>query len=220
MVVWIILAINRSYVFMNNTRLQVRATNFAREWVEMMFNLRDTNRRKYSWKKDEIWDCVTFRDNGTCENHMTWGAYLLVEESSENDTYIKLNRLNLSVGNIDELYSDEWFWNSTYDSIRNDAKITFTWSYPYLSQSYDDSWDRTWHIVVWDIQELLWGEADFYRLVRIYGVYDKNTTSASIPATNTSNWSPVELRFCVKVFYRTNAPHTSELCSIMTNFEE
>ena len=45
MVVWIILAINRSYTFMNNTRLQVRATNFAREWVEMMFNIRDTKNK-------------------------------------------------------------------------------------------------------------------------------------------------------------------------------
>ena len=38
---------------MNNTKVLVRATNFAREGVEMVYNLRDTNRRKYSGEKDK-----------------------------------------------------------------------------------------------------------------------------------------------------------------------
>ena len=51
----IVLAINRTYIFLNNIKIQIRATNLAREWMEMMFNIRDTNRRKCSWKKDDFW---------------------------------------------------------------------------------------------------------------------------------------------------------------------
>ena len=45
MVIWIIFAINRAFLFMNNTRISVRASNFAREWVEMVYNIRDSNWR-------------------------------------------------------------------------------------------------------------------------------------------------------------------------------
>ena len=39
LVSWIIVAISKAFNFMDNTRLSVRATNFAREWVEMMYNI-------------------------------------------------------------------------------------------------------------------------------------------------------------------------------------
>ncbi len=86
----------------------------------------------------------------------------------------------------------------------------------------DASWNRTWTQETWSIKELLWSETDFYRLVRVYGTYKKDTSNVSdtVASTDMRNATPKELRFCVKVFYRTNAPHTSELCSIMTNFEE
>ena len=215
MVVWIILAINRSYAFMNNTRLQVRATNFAREWVEMMFNIRDTNRRKYSWKKDKFWNCrVSTNDN--CTDYILWGLYTLSEDISGTDRYISLNEIS----DANDFYWDEWFWASENDVKRWAAKINFTGSYYFLSWWLDDSWERTWNTQTWDISELLLNETEFYRLVRVYGVYQKDTDTVSSLVTNSHNWEPLELRFCVKVFYMTTAPHSTELCSIMTNFEE
>ena len=220
MVVWIILAINRSYTFMNNTRLQVRATNFAREWVEMMFNIRDTNRRKYSWKKDEFWNCRGSQ-NCTITDYITWGLYILHEDiTGSGDRYIFLT--NTAGAGGTDLYSDEWFWQIENETARENAKITFTGTYPFLSWWLDESWEWTWHTETWDISELLLSETEFYRLVRVYGVYEKDTDTVSqlASSTNSHNWHPVELRFCVKVFYRTTAPHSTELCSIMTNFEE
>ena len=217
MVVWIILAINRSYVFMNNTRLQVRATNFAREWVEMMFNLRDTNWRKYSWKKDEY---RLVRDVRWWSLLLEPWLYNLIESTNDEDIYIAAGMISPS--NIDDFYSDEWFRKDEYTTARWDVKIVFTWSYPFLSWGLDASWNRTWTQETWSIKELLWSETDFYRLVRVYGTYKKDTSNVSdtVASTDMRNATPKELRFCVKVFYRTNAPHTSELCSIMTNFEE
>jgi hypothetical protein len=54
----------------------------------------------------------------------------------------------------------------------------------------------------------------------VYGVFCKNSSNSD-DTTNCSNDSdPKEMRFCVKVFYRWNWEHSSELCSIMTNFME
>ena len=75
----------------------------------------------------------------------------------------------------------------------------------------------------WDMETLLWGETDFYRLVRVYGVYCKsgdNPNQLVNSSTCKDDSDPKEIRFCVKVFYKWNWEHTSELCSIMTNFEK
>jgi hypothetical protein len=56
--------------------------------------------------------------------------------------------------------------------------------------------------------------------VRVFGVYKKDAENSSMELTNFTDWTPAEMRFCVKVFYRWNWEHSSELCSIMTNFME
>ena len=218
MVTWIILAINRSYVFLSNARLQVRATNFAREWVEMMFNIRDTNWRKQSGQKDKCWlfyknqECT---GNNIANNSFGSWLYVLKEWVSWSwDAYIYAEDL-AGVGS--NFYTDEWFWNEGDPSFRNRSKIALTWNYGY----YEYTW-WTWKYQTDTFENTLWGETDFYRLVRVYWVYNKNTTNTMdvVNGENIINSNPKEMRFCVKVFYRTNAAHSTELCSIMTNFEK
>lgn len=232
MVVWIILAVNRSYVFMNNIRLQVRATNFAREWVEMVFNIRDTNRRRKSWEKDKyrISNGYSWHINNSNKKALDGGIlmewiYVLKEKTTGSwDTYFyaswlifwdnPTNRLK-----IDNFYNDwnDWFWSSTGtgESYRNAAKLTFSWTYYYPDPEFAG------YTKTGSIQDLLWSETDFYRILRVYGVYCKNANSSNNTSTCDKDSDPKELRFCVKVFYRNLwDPHSTELCSIMTNFEE
>lgn len=202
----IIWAITRAYDFMNNTRMQVRAVNFAREWVEMVFNIRDTNRRRHSGERDKYWNNVW-----TWDTKFTEGIYVLNEwKNSSEDVYVYASKLD--VGDIDNFYWDG-FWTES-DTVREKSKIVFTWTYNYLSWVYDgSSW--TYQSVTWDMKTLLWGEWDFYRLVRVYNVANKLNGCLDGDAC------PKEMRFCVKIFYKSNtARRSSELCSIMTNFEE
>lgn len=220
LVSWIILAINRTFVFMNNTRLSIRATNFAREWIEMMYNLRDTNRRRCSWEKDKAWlylgtgssttNCE-YEDNKLFSN---W-IYILSEGITGDNKYIYASRPTiLSPEDYEEFYSSEWFFKSEFNSIRNDTKLNFSWTYKYLS------WDT---VETWEVSELLWEWVDFYRVVRVYGIYKKTAEWPDTPADEAEikYWSPAEMRFCVKVFYQSNwSKQETELCSIITNFME
>lgn len=220
----IILAINRTYIFMNNTKIQVRATNLAREWMEMMFNIRDTNRRKCSWLKDKFWlylgsgvdasqeEKCDVR-NGTTDYIFQKWIYALKEwKNGSWDTFIYAE--TLADVDEDKFYDLEWFFDDdeAYSKARSWAMIIFTWTYAYLS----------WNVPqVWDISDLLWDWVEFYRIARVYGIYDKTATTPDMEATELTNSSPKEMRFCVKVFYRNLAtPHSTELCSIMTNFME
>ena len=211
----IVLAINRAFNFMNNTRLSVRATNFAREWVELMYNIRDTNRRRCSWKKDNAWLYIgTWWDSSDeCDYSDLFGSWIYILKegiNDNNDKYIYATKLEPT--SVDEFYSFEWFFKDSYDSQRNQAKLSFTWTYKYLSWT---------DILTWDISELLWNWVDFYRIVRVYGIYKKNEANPTALATNLKNKDPKEMRFCVKVLYESNgSKHENELCSIMTNFKE
>lgn len=203
-IVSIIWAINRSYAFMGSTRMKVRAVNFAREWVEMMFNMRDTNWREKSWEKDAYWLWTWSTKLGT-------GIYVLKEEKNgSGDTSIYAEGLSVLDAQIENFYNGDVFWENPK---KDKARLTFTWTYNYLTWKYVSTWWK-FEQATWDVQDLLWSDGEFYRIVRVYGVFDK-----LVDCTD-SVGCPKEMRFCVKVFYRYQWEHETELCSIMTNFEE
>ena len=211
-IVGVVAAINRAFVFMNNSRLSVRAANFAREWMEMMFNIRDTNWRKYSWERDAYWLNVW----SWTDNFQQW-VYVLLEETGALNPFIYAEKITLSnnCNNVDKFYSDDGFWWEDCESDRNKVALNFSWStYKYYS----------WGIQTWDMQELLiWQWLEFYRMVRVFGVYEKNVGNSaediSAWSSALTNWTPAEMRFCVKVFYRSEWKHNTELCWLMTNFQ-
>ena len=217
-VVWIILAINRSFAFMNNTKLSIRATNFAREWVELMYTIRDTNWRRQSWNRDSYWlNRGTLDANGKLSpgNDIAKWIYVLKEwEIKDHNTvlnkYIYVDKINLPVDDA-VFYSDDGFWDAN-SSYRDQARLGFNWTYSYyeLTGATPERKEMTGYINDLLVESGL----EFYRIVRVYWIYCKNTASCPNPS------DPKEMRFCVKVFYRWNWKHSKELCSIMTNFME
>lgn len=200
---------------MNDTKLRIKATNFAREWVEIMFNIRDTNWRRHSWKRDENrLDVWLLESTDTLES---WIYVIKEATTTTNDRYFYLDKLTVS--NAESFYSDDWFWWAAFSTQRESTKIQFDWDYKYMEYLNDNRVEQAW-----SIQDLLLKETDYYRIVRVFGVYCK-TASSSSTLVNSANCgeasAPKEMRFCVKVFYSNNATkNTSELCSIMTNFTE
>ena len=206
MVVWIILWINRAFLFMNNTKVLVRATNFAREGVEMVYNLRDTNRRKYSGEKDKH---RLYPWTGSSINQLTWWIYVIKEwiTWASNDSYVYAEYLTWNEFFYDDM---DVFFDEDNRNTREKSKIAFPWIYSYYSGGT---------IATWNLEDLLWWTGiEFYRLLRVYWVYCKDSIDSNYTGC-TKDSDPKEMRFCVKVFYEFNGwHHASELCSIMTNF--
>ncbi len=230
LVSWIILAINRTYIFMNNTKVQIRATNLTREWMEMMFNIRDTNRRKCSWEKDKFWlylgsgaDTETINNEEKCNpNGELFEKWIFtIKEWRKNgswDRFIYAEKLDVE-NRDDYFYEIDWFFsedNNKINAARSWAIVTFTWTYTYWSGSVEHG---TW--VTWEIWDVLGNWVEFYRIARVYGIYCKNSDDTDETELCPSDWDPKEMRFCVKTFYKMGVwLHSTELCSIMTNFME
>ena len=224
LVAWIILAINRTYIFMNNTKVEIRATNLTREWMEMMFNIRDTNRRKCSWEKDKFWLYLGSGsdDEWICDpGDMIFEKWIYAIKEWVNggwDRFVYAENLNIDDDDIEKFYSinNDWFFSWVYDTQRSEAKVIFTWTYKYWSWSVESG-----NEVIWEMADILWDGIEFYRVARIYGIYCKNSDYTDETGSCPLDSDPKEMRFCVKTFYKLGAwTHSSELCSIMTNFME
>ena len=201
----VIIAINRAYSFMNDTKIRVRATNFAREWVEMMFNIRDTNWRRHSWERDANWlDTWTWHDS-----FREWLYALKEWVTGSGDKYFYVEKITEPNENC---YSDDGFRGCYKEVEEAWGKLQFEWDYNYM-EYIDDEWVPQ----RWSIQNLLFNEIEFYRVVRVFGIYCKDVDAETCGDSS----APKEMRFCVKVFYTNgSARSSSELCSIMTNFME
>lgn len=86
-ILWAYTVVDYSINFVNATKVKVLAINYAREWIEWVFNIRDTNWRRWSWAglRDACWLKIDpFANSGTndgCEDD-TWfgsGSYILSE---------------------------------------------------------------------------------------------------------------------------------------------
>ena len=211
LILWVIVAINRSFTFVNNTRLAVRAANFAREWMEMMYNIRDTNRRKNAWQRDANW--LNLSMDSTSTDHFEKWFYTIKQD---NDWVLKAEKIKIRMGSC-SCTEDEFgqsYENETnfFDNSNNCSMNIRDWRCGPVKLSNGDVMT----------EELLDG-VEFYRLVHVFGIYQKDTNdpNAEITEVNLTDWTPAEMRFCVKVFYRDgNWKHSSELCGLMTNFTE
>jgi len=223
MVIWIIFAINRTFIFMDNTRLAVRASNLARWWVELMYNLRDSNWRKCSWYRDKtrlyVWWQAACDSIGASDLLSGW-VYAIKQSTWGTlwDTYIYVERLPVQNSDVDTFWDVDWFFSDAYSWVRLSNKLDFTWTYLYYSWNANNNLSElvTWNLA--DLLEINWLE--FYRILRVYWVFCKNSSDAH-DTTCSNDSDPKEMRFCVKVFYKNvQWQHASELCSIMTNFME
>ena len=153
-------------------------------------------------KVDEKWNSVVylhftpFGDGENCGLFKTYESADSFFQSIEKDQRIRC---------LTGLYERYW-------------RMTYSWTYLYYS----------WGVLLpGDIGDLFRWNIEFYRIVSFYGAFNKitwrpyNSVEDAGGTGKLADWTPVEMRFCVKVFYRNNwNAHKKELCSIMTNFME
>jgi prepilin-type N-terminal cleavage/methylation domain-containing protein len=203
--------ITQGTFFSNRTRYEVIAVNIAREWAEGMYTIRDTNRVRRAWKRDQCRlksNPLSDTAGDGCEND-TWiqsWAYLIVFQKSGNQIAPLLSgtyasRLSL----VDGIQTSD----------RNYALCIDAEGFRYQCPGVSSGW-------------IVWG---FFRTIEVNGLYDKfsDTTWGTLLwscLNGSSPWcgssSPKELIFCSRVEYLWGSVWRgqSQLCSSLTNFVE
>lgn len=186
-------------------RQRVIAINLAREWIESVYQIRDTNRLSWSSQKDECWLKINPLSDDDC-NQDSWmqsGYYALNTFVSWGQQFFYLTwwdwtPLDLSdwINTGDMKYSmceNDWTWlactGTSYDwQTRYFRQIQGLWLF--LKNSDTVGWDYI------DCEK--WAETAF----------------------NCSGNDAKEFRFCSKVSYIGETNWDIELCGLMTNFKD
>lgn len=203
--IWIVVTINYGIDFAERTKTNVVAINLAREWVEAVYNIRDSNRQRRWIKKEQCWlklDPLSDEWNSGCENDAwieSWENYVILTKTAWSTKYNYLLE-----GSNSALYINDRIDNNDRRFIMcKDANEQW-----YNCPSSADPYTKEW-----------W----FFRSIRWIWLYNKESWSA----LNCSNWSDIvscwtstskEFRFCSTVQYQAWWIWQVELCGILTNF--
>lgn len=194
----IVVAISKAKVITNNTKQHIIATQLAREGVEMVYQIRNTNLLKHpnnknncrlEWTRDSLCSTVGY-------NLMNSWNYMLT-----------INPIRIS---------NAW-WNglNIFDWIDSSDKI-----YSLIltgSQRIPDPGS----------QENSTKYGKFFRIIKAKWIYLKNTNSTwwDLIDCQNSNDNPScndntakEFRFCSRVEYIGTETWSVEICSVLTNF--
>jgi len=205
----IIISLNNGMSFMQKTREKTIAINLAREGIEAMYQMRDTNRYRRAWQKESCrlkanplidepdeWcedDTRMWSWNYILMTTTTWGQqYFLV-------TWGNLPELNLSNGITGNL---AFSLCKSENGIRSECKG----------------------------EEPVSSEGKYFRAIRWIWLFDKTKetewgeympcTKWLDPDTVCNTNTAKEYRFCSKVAYIGQGKWEVELCGILTNFQK
>lgn len=191
--------------YVEKTRQKVVALNLAREWMEAVYQIRDTNRTRRTWLKDSCWlknnPLLDEWDPGcTNDARFTSGFYVLQRLSAGGQEYFALTGplltgITLSNGiEINSWFSlcqQSWYWDSCMyqDSLTTEGKYfrEIEWLWLYLKDV-----TTTWGI---ELPCTWWVSTDC-------------TTNR-----------PKEFRFCSRVAYLGDSTWEVKLCGVITNFK-
>jgi len=238
----IISAVISTTSYLTATRQKVTALNLAKEWVEVMYNIRDTNWRRRDSKKDLTrlkYDPLSIGENNAWvlddwvpkDEWMYPGRWIIkVQTWAWNNKYFSLEKVDNTenllaeetemqrdIWKLQDRIMNEWF-------LKEDYKLHFLNGRRYNHHDLDSF---TWEdVAVWE----------YRRYIAIDWLYEKWTSNnvkldckhacwdeACQPnQTPTTCWeaSAKELRFCSIVIYTRPKFWAVQICSIMTNFEK
>ena len=193
--------------YVQKTRQRVIALNLAREWMEAIYQIRDTNRTRWAWVKDACWlkinPLVDDVWNETCTDDLrfTTGSYVLQRLTTWWQGYFALTGPFLPWINLsDGVDSGDYVFSLCQQSGYWDACI---WQSPTTS------------------------EGKYFRQIDGLWLYLKDTTDTWWTLITCTWWlssgcwtsTAKEFRFCSKVAYIGDSTGEVQLCGVITNFK-
>ncbi len=204
--------------FTQTIRTKIVATNLAREGIESMYQIRDTNRRRWSSKRDQCWlkvnplvDYIDGMGSEWCENkdeRLGSGNYVVINSGLWDQKYFVAQKIDWPELNI----VGTWIlatWNLSYSLCFSGER------YPCPGVEY------TW--VEWKYFRQIVGKWLFLKDSNIDWWDYLNCTDGTANAWSVEcgDGSAKEYRFCSKVEYNNGRGISNvEICALMTNFLE
>jgi len=148
---------------------QIKSAFFAREWIEMMFNMRDANyHKKLPWncifnRVEDLNDSYAEDKNPFCDSYLwSWDSQVLKISIWSGNEYIHVEtKKGVDTQDFDEMFEEYQIYMHTWNNINGE-----TWYY------YDYTWseeERTWFarylVITWVVED--WNVINKENLLKI-----------------------------------------------------
>ena len=239
----IIRGMSETHRYISETAQKTIALNLAKEGIEAVYNLRNSNWRKWSDKKDECWLMADTTNNAKDCKTSDWVKqgihYLITTQSWTTLSYV--GETNQSIDQLSEQYLNTRLTNlqRTHPSIKGksrhqlEASKDTGLSYYFLHYFPWTGWVdfKTYYNILNDTQRAKeeYSSGIYARAIYLDTPYDKQN-GTKLPKSNDLKWictdtkcqdsSAKEVRFCSVVRYISPHQWYVKICSIMTNFEQ
>ncbi len=202
----VLVVLNNGTKYIQKTRQKVIALNLAREWMEAVYQMRDTNRTRRAWVKDLCWlkiNPLVDEGNERCPDDVWFSSW-----------YYALQRLMT--------------WEQQYFALSGPM---FTWVNFANGVDADDYFfalcqqSGYWDACPW-VQPTT-SEWLYFREIQWIWLYAKDVATSWWEELLCTGWlSPQcgnerakEFRFCSKVSYIWETTGEVKLCGVITNFK-
>jgi prepilin-type N-terminal cleavage/methylation domain-containing protein len=193
--------------YVQKTRQKIIALNLAREWMEAVYQIRDTNRMRRAWVKDQCWlkiNPLLDEWNSACftdDLRFTSGAYVLQRLSTGGQEYFALTGM-MSWIILENGTYNSWFSLCQQSGYWDTCPIDYTWTTTEGRYFRQITW--RW-LYLKDTPFTWWSEI--------------TCTWSLGPDLNCNDNNAKEFRFCSKVVYIGKDIGEVELCGVITNFK-
>lgn len=200
----VVVVLNDGMKYIQKTRQKVIAINLAREWMEAVYQIRDTNRTRWAGVKDACWLKINplvdeWAERCNDDVRFSTGAYALQRLTADGQSYFAL--------------TGPWNWIDLAYGV--DANSWFS-----LCQQ-----SGYWDACVW--QTSTTSEGKYFREIEWIWLYLKDVPIRWWSGIVCTWWlSPdcatnraKEFRFCSKVAYIGESTGEVKLCGVLTNFK-
>lgn len=204
-ILWILVALNNGFAFLQRSREKTIAINLAREWIEAVYQIRDSNRKRRGWKKENCrLKANPLLTSPDCELDpwMTAGYYTLIQATTGQQEYFFLSG-SYATGVEFSGGADTWDFDFSLCENSDNTRSACPGS---QAQSKEGLFFRQIH-GIWLFQK------DSPEI----GGHEIVCTDWSSAAL-CGNASPKEFRFCSEVYYIGIGQWKVTLCGMLTNF--
>lgn len=202
----VVVVLTNGMTYVQKTREKVIALNLAREWMEAVYQIRDTNRTRWAGVKDQCWLKLNplvdeWGDNCGNDLWISSGSYVLQRLTTGGQEYFALTGP----------------WESIYTDAILSTDIT---KYSLCQKS------GYWDSCMWENSST--SEWKYFREIQWLGLYLKDslvpwwTGIVCTWWTSPDCWtsSAKEFRFCSRVVYMGESTSEVKLCGVLTNFRD
>lgn len=199
-VIWIgllsiVVAISKAKVFTNQTKQSVIATQLAQEWIEMVYQIRNTNLLKHSNYKNYC--RLNINPNQACNSSV------FPNRITEKNYILSWQILSWTSAEL-----DIWNWVNSWSSV---FWLCLTW-WQRSACPWSDNQTRYWKFfrtIEWKWLYLKNSNNTWWDLISCINWNSSNTCK---------NNNAKEFRFCSKVEYIWTKTWNVEICGVLTNF--